>query len=1366
MHSAPFMPASKNRWLETLVLVSLVASLLAPGLLGPALVALLGATWLWHWSNRRERWLLGVLLLLSVALLTYGREYERAAFDPARKARAIEREFASIWGELDLTARQAAEALGRMPQDERRALASFERLAGQARSHNQRLTLLSIGEDGAPEAWSGPGLLHDLEREPLPALGRSFRLGFQAATVFSVAEVPDGGGARVVAGRSLFTNDLPRRDRFLGPIRWTVFHAGDVVPPELIEIDIGAGPAIAVENWEGRPAAGDAWESRARRWGSVVLALALLALASLRTIAGRGQAGQSATLLAAAAIAAGLAARLSPVVLAPLAAAAFLATLVWWRPAVLERWLPPAWARALLGGSAVMAVAFAAQRFETGLDLGSELFPGHQANAWRLSIAGLTLAWLGLVGRVRADKTVDDSAAANSTGAVGWGASAVVLLLAAGALHDQPAAFVPAMLLVAGTVVAGLWAERQARPLTLATGSILILLAALIAAVGWEMTSRQNLKHHLKSVVLPGLARPAPGELQLLRQGLDRHFSELDLGSVVLPNPAGLEVQDLGIAVWSGSPLAVRGALSAVTVWPFDGGHASFSLGLPLTNEGEVDWSPTRWRKVEEPSPEGSLLTGATQFLHDGRPWADVSYTLLMRPGFGLSRRPLRSLATVLLQGAPGPFRPDPKLIEPASYGLYSPDGEAVEVAWPGVTLPLARLIAEPGSVVVGPEGRAVGFAAEGPDGIQVLLLPVLGPVAALERAAMHAVATLVLLGLGLLIGWAFGLPTLPSRRAISGIWRSYSKRMLLVSGLLLVVPVLLLNTFALRVLTDQLRNEQRLAGEAALDTAQRVLGEYILALDPGFGIETILDDELLSWLARVIHHEITLYWGSSVYVSSKSELFSAGLLPKRIPGEIYASLALDGATRAARVNRTGDIDYLELYAPLSIPGQPSAQSGIFLSVPMLAQQVETAAELASLRRKVLLATAALVLLLMAVGSRLARGFTSPLMEIVDGTQRIAAGARSIDLRPGDQELETLVDAIDLMAQKIADGRARLEREKALIERVVDNVNSGVVSVDQDRSVLLINQVARDLLGAEIGDSLPDVLAGREWLAPIADFLGSAGADRRVETVQLPVAEGGGEGTEWTLAWVPLPHEGAPTALLVVEDVTEVLRGQRLQAWAEMARIIAHEIKNPLTPIRLSTEHMRKVRTERPEEFEAVFERCTANILVQVEELRQISSEFSAYSRLPKIEPIPGDLGSTVREIVEGYQASNPEGVLLEIDPRVDRTGARFDAKLIGRALRNLIENAVRATANGRGVEVTVGSDNRRVSIRVLDRGPGVSPDNLARIFEPYFSTHDTGTGLGLPIARRIAEEHGGGVHARNRDGGGLEVELWIPANA
>src|SRR4030095_11200678 len=209
---------------------------------------------------------------------------------------------------------------------------------------------------------------------------------------------------------------------------------------------------------------------------------------------------------------------------------------------------------------------------------------------------------------------------------------------------------------------------------------------------------------------------------------------------------------------------------------------------------------------------------------------------------------------------------------------------------------------------------------------------------------------------------------------------------------------------------------------------------------------------------------------------------------------------------------------------------------------------------------------------------------------------------------------------------------------------MVENITSGVVSLDRERRVLMHNRVASALLGTVVGESLEETVSRSVRLPPLAALLRTARAEMSRGTVRLAGAAGEGE-REWSIIWVPLPGSGEPSSLLVVEDATEILRSQRLLAWAEMARMIAHEIKNPLTPIRLSTEHLMEVYLHDPEHFERVFERCTSNILAQVDELRAIASEFSAYSSIPRIDPKPSDLVASMADLVEGYRAAPPPGV-------------------------------------------------------------------------------------------------------------------------
>jgi two-component system nitrogen regulation sensor histidine kinase NtrY len=190
---------------------------------------------------------------------------------------------------------------------------------------------------------------------------------------------------------------------------------------------------------------------------------------------------------------------------------------------------------------------------------------------------------------------------------------------------------------------------------------------------------------------------------------------------------------------------------------------------------------------------------------------------------------------------------------------------------------------------------------------------------------------------------------------------------------------------------------------------------------------------------------------------------------------------------------------------------------------------------------------------------------------------------------------------------------------------------------------------------------------------------------------------------------------------------------------------------------------MQQVYASDPARFGEVFERCTRNILGQVEELREIASEFSTYSRVPNMDLRPGDVVALARSVTAAYQAAPPPGVDIRFESRTASAPARIDERLLTRALRNLLENAVRASRNEGVVAVRVTADNGTIGIDVSDRGPGVRAEDMSRIFEPYFSTYDTGTGLGLPIARRIVEVHGGTISAANRPEGGLAVHIALP---
>ncbi|MEA2562646.1 MAG: two-component system, NtrC family, nitrogen regulation sensor histidine kinase NtrY [Acidobacteriota bacterium] len=1322
---------------------------------------------------RREKVVGGIAFAVMLGALALEWSGDRMARMPPREwAAGAADEYAELWDGLGGEAREAAEVLGSPPEGQDAKMRAFRRLAelvpDEVDQGRGRRALLLLDPDGAAVAWSGEGLLHEPSADEVPRAGRAFQASFTAVTLLAVEPLPSDRQARrpwrVVAGASFPSDRLPFPSGRM--LRWSMVRSPQQALAGMLLVPSKSPPYLVVEPVFERVPPAWPW-SRQVAWGA--FAFVLLALGVMRS-PGLSLPGEPAPaarhespvrlsiLTFTGVVAAGMAAGLSWTSLAVLVAGLALAG--WgassWRP--LSWWKSRPVDIALRGAVSALLLFLAAWllQLREPIDLGSAILAEPEAFSLRLAFAAAAFGLLYAAGRRRTDDPPPREL---------WGWVAAGLLLLGAIVCDFP--FLALPLLAAGVAAASVYADARRMGVGLAVAAV-VLMAILAASALWETAYRLSLRRWAATELLHKVTPPTREELDALGAEANAHFSRRDLASLVPRTPAGLERQDLAYALWRQSPLARPYSLSALVVMPREGAISSFAFGMPLTQGNRVDWSPERWRELGLPLWEESPVYGEAPLKLAGRPWGVVRFWLMPRPGFELrDRRRLGEVEAGLLKGGPA-ADPVQELLEPAVYALYTENGLPSLSPWdetPRLSDRLRPTTGEGSAIVDTPVGRARAYSHMTLGVWEVIYLPFLQPFRALERTANPGVGLLMLLALAAPPVLLLSLPRASFRALLGRVMRSYSKRLIIVYTVLLLVPLLLLNVVLVGAMEDRLEHQQRAAGEAALASAQQILGERLLRLEPGFGVDTALGDKLLIELSEIVHHEVNLYWGSSIYASSRHELFTAGLLPNRIPGEIYSRLALLGFELSARTNRVGETDYLEVYAPLRLPGVPVEEERLFLSMPLLAQQEEAAQELAHLRGQGILVTVGLFLLLVAVGTRLARNFTRPLMELIEGTRRIAAGATSLNLAPTELELAALVQAVDDMALRIAEARERLVREKQVVERMVENITSGVVSLDRERRVLMHNRVAAELLGVSVGQSL-DRGVEEARLAPVAGFLREAvqrPGEMHRQTIRLSELGGGGE-REWSLVWVPVPGAGEPSALLVVEDATEVLRGQRLLAWAEMARIIAHEIKNPLTPIRLSTEHLREVYQRAPEQLDRVFERCTVNILTQVEELRSIASEFSTYSTILNIDPKPGDLTATIADLVEGYLAAPPEGVKVELETN-GPIPARFDAKLLGRAVRNLLENAMRASAGGGRVTVKVERQNGLARISVMDEGPGVRPENLPRIFDPYFSTHDTGTGLGLPIARRVAEEHGGSIAARNRPERGLEVVITLPVS-
>ena len=1298
--------------------------------------------WFLMRPGRDRAWVIAVplgaagLILLAQFLFAQGIEAGRwRGSVPAR--------FEAFVEQFEHDAERVRTRLGDATEDRPR-LEVFDELVRAARDGGAGNAYFVVDRDGFAVAWAGERLLHDPEGMPLPAQGPGFIASYSAISVYAVEPLSSGTRPwKVIVGQSYPRDRLPFAPAFgvsSAGLGWSL-------EADREAIATAGGLCLSLDGGQGSPVSQPwlAWP-----WAAVVIGLAFLA-AALREVRIRsmgGEGGRDSDLFLIAYGFLGAASLLSAFGMSLEAAAVLLAAALFVTANYLVAtdgiggWLLGF--RYGLGVAVALGISLFYQSTRGSLDLGTHLAVNAEGFAVRLSLVAIVVS--ALFGR----------SAVRRSGSRAWLVPSYLLVLGAGILHDTPMLALP--LLLAAIVPAVDWVPRLQATLTTGGSLVLLVFGALTAATAWETSYRIVLKEELGASMDEQLKLPGREELGKWKIEMEG-FLQSDEAQVLASRAVSRsELKDLAVSLWRRSPLPNLEAISALVVDVLGQDASSFSYGVPFAGDGldaeaVAELLPLSTRR-------GLLwLEGSVGLEKDGQKWAEAFF-------WAVPLRPIESrtsnrqdLEIALLGGSLS--TPRARLQSDPSVNVYGLDGSLIRSSWRtarGVSP--AELEIERG-IASTPEGPAWFWSQrEGPAFFR-LFLPRLVAFGGLERVGVHALAVLLLVGATMLVVLLLSLPRTEFRALLLDWISSYSKRLIVVFTVLVLLPLLVLNLVLFRTMGERLEIEHRQAGEVTLRFAERGLSDYLQTLPEGFAARTAIEDGLRS-LSEAVEGELNIYWVGEFFASTKLELFNAGLLPGRIPGEIYSALVLRGASQASRTSRVGNLSYLEIYAPLAMEERSvaSGDAPLILSTPLLAQEQKITAQLEKLAQQSLLVTASIFLLLLAAGASLAKSFTRPLMEIVEGTDRIAGGASALGLQPREPELLSLVRAIDDMAARIAAGRQELLREKRVVEEVVDNIAAGVTSLNAEGRVLMRNRVAAQLLGIEVGEPLSS-LSDRADLKPVTRFLARAQGESLQETVRL--GSGEGDEKEWSLVWVPVAGAGEPSALFVVEDATDILQSQRLQAWAEMARMIAHEVKNPLTPIRLSTEHLRRVYLEDREHLDEIFERCTENILVQVEELRQISSEFSTYSHNPSMDLQEGDLGELVESIAQAYSSASSSGVGVSLSSPEELLVARFDARLLGRAIRNLIENAVRANANEGEVDLSVGRENGEAQIQVDDQGPGVPADLLGRIFEPYFSTHDSGTGLGLPIAKRIVEEHGGAIVAHNRTEGGLSVRIRLP---
>jgi nitrogen fixation/metabolism regulation signal transduction histidine kinase len=425
-----------------------------------------------------------------------------------------------------------------------------------------------------------------------------------------------------------------------------------------------------------------------------------------------------------------------------------------------------------------------------------------------------------------------------------------------------------------------------------------------------------------------------------------------------------------------------------------------------------------------------------------------------------------------------------------------------------------------------------------------------------------------------------------------------------------------------------------------------------------------------------------------------------------------------------------------------------------------------------------LLAMLAAIYLAIYSAARLVR----PVQDLIEGTRAVGKGDFATRLAlPSRDEMGFLVHSFNDMTKRLRRARAEatqsqqaVERERERLAIILARLSTGVLAIDRAMTLRTANAAAGAILGMDLanasGRALPELAAGNERLGQFVAALAvrfAAGREEWREQLDLDSTSGR---RALMCACTPLPAEDSGMGFVIVfDDITALLQAQRDAAWGEVARRLAHEIKNPLTPIQLSAERLRRrlLSGMSPPEAE-ILERSTRTIVQQVQTMQQMVNAFSEYARAPEMQITRFSLNQLVTEVADLYRSQDPRArIRLDLDEQLGVIEA--DRGRVRQILNNLFTNALEALESIASplLEVSTrlehSADAAYAAVTVCDNGPGFQRELLGRVFDPYVTSKPKGTGLGLAIVKKIIEEHGGHIDADNRPEGGARVRVVLP---
>jgi two-component system nitrogen regulation sensor histidine kinase NtrY len=603
----------------------------------------------------------------------------------------------------------------------------------------------------------------------------------------------------------------------------------------------------------------------------------------------------------------------------------------------------------------------------------------------------------------------------------------------------------------------------------------------------------------------------------------------------------------------------------------------------------------------------------------------------------------------------------------------------------------------------------------------------------------------------------------------------------------------------------DYYQERQRLVGAEA-ERLARALGELELASSPASAVRAVVEQDVAQQrLGRVDVYRLESASGADRPLLVPVADAASASLPSQMMGTSAVRLAEQAAAGGGTaplvqpLQDGGDLIQTAVAIPSSTDRRPQGvivaseyiPSAFATRARRMTQAYEDYQQLRVLKQPLagvylsFFLTLTLMILVAAtwMGLYMAKRITRPVQALAAAANEIGAGHLDHRVEPETRdEFGALIEAFNRMASDLSTSRRRLERSSIELERkhhdvearrryvetILERIATGVVSVDTSGRVRTLNSAAARLLGLDAsaqGRTVQTVFGSAD-LEPLAIVIDQAARSREEGLPQEVAIVRDGRELHLAVMTTPLRREDGVSdgLVLVFDDVTPLIRAQKVAAWREVARRLAHEIKNPLTPIQLCAERLRRHFSGSPAQTRDLVEECAGTIVGEVESLKGLVDEFSQFARMPAPRTVPTDLGALLTDVLGLYR-----GIFMDVELRPHVAGdlprVSVDPEQIRRVVINLIDNAVEAMEQRGAIDVEAhyAAAENLVRIVVADNGPGIPPSERDKLFLPYYSTKKRGSGLGLAIVRRIVAEHGGSIDVTDNVPRGTRFAIELP---